>query len=738
MTIASATSRNNYIGANNLATYSYSFKINASTDLLLTKRDLSGVETTLLLTNDYTVTGVGHSSGGTITLTAGNLPTGYTLSIRRVVALTQITDIRNQGPYFAEIHEDEFDDLVMIDQQQQDEIDRSFKLSESVSPSTFSPTLPSNLVGQASLTMITNPSGTGFVAGPSAAQISAAATNAASAAASAAAAAASASISNKINVFNVKNYSATGDGSTDDLVFIQNAINALQSAGGGVLYFPPGNYKVSAKLTIANVSFFKIMGDQATLKPNHNDIALDISGTGLAPITDIRLENMRFIQLSTNSTSGGQQAIQFRHTRRTVIDNCYFQDFAVGVKWNDNCQYSWGMNSHFKNIGAGGSGSGGICFYSEGEDGGVGYDNHHVYLLNNHCDGTIYGMETKFCTDVIIAHNIVENTTLDRYGILASSDTGTGQTGTQRVIIHGNIIRNATTDGIFTKGVNIVVSNNVIHGAGGIGLHCTGMSHVISNNIVYNAVVGASFVFDHGASSIGGGIDAAFDTARFQILNNQFFVTTASPCINFNAISSSTIKDNVIHSASGSGTSYGFRFQTCADSMVKDNYVYGGTSTFGFRIESDCSDLLWENNRTVGSPANADVSIPGDFSGTFYEKSSFLSERVVGVIQTTDGTQTVAYAKTLTTNSLYYYEGTAICKNDATSNRAAYKFSGIVYRASSTATLEGNTVATVNETDSGLDATVTVSSNDFQVKVTGLSSQNMHWNVFVEFKKREI
>ena len=59
--------------------------------------------------------------------------------------------------------------------------------------------------------------------------------------------------------FNVKDYGAKGDNSHDDTAAIQAAINAAGAAPGGNfycggnVYFPPGNYIVSAKLTNAAV-----------------------------------------------------------------------------------------------------------------------------------------------------------------------------------------------------------------------------------------------------------------------------------------------------------------------------------------------------------------------------------------------------------------------------------------------------------------------------------------------------
>jgi hypothetical protein len=150
MSIASTTSRNNYTGNGATSVYSYSFRIFAQTDLLVTVSDTSGNETTLVLTTDYTVSGVGAVAGGAITLvsagqawlTAGNLTTDYTLAIRRVRPLTQSADIRNQGDFYPEGHEDAFDHGIMVAQQQQDEIDRSVKVPETVDPGSFSAELP--------------------------------------------------------------------------------------------------------------------------------------------------------------------------------------------------------------------------------------------------------------------------------------------------------------------------------------------------------------------------------------------------------------------------------------------------------------------------------------------------------------------------------------------------------------------------------------------------------------------
>lgn len=95
----------------------------------------ANVVTTLTLspdgtTKDYTVTGTLNTSGGSITLlnngqawlTAGMLSQFWSITIARVVPLTQLTNVRGEGRYNPEIHENEYDLIVMALQQQDAEI----------------------------------------------------------------------------------------------------------------------------------------------------------------------------------------------------------------------------------------------------------------------------------------------------------------------------------------------------------------------------------------------------------------------------------------------------------------------------------------------------------------------------------------------------------------------------------------------------------------------------------------
>lgn len=125
MTLTTTSSKQTYTGDGSTVTFPIPFKFFQNSDLVVTITDLSGNVTTKTLTTDYSVTGAGNASGGTLTMVVA--PTlNYTLTIKRVVPLTQATSIRNQGAFFANIHEDEFDRLVMADQQLQQQITDNF------------------------------------------------------------------------------------------------------------------------------------------------------------------------------------------------------------------------------------------------------------------------------------------------------------------------------------------------------------------------------------------------------------------------------------------------------------------------------------------------------------------------------------------------------------------------------------------------------------------------------------
>ncbi len=141
-TVTTAAPRMDYVGNGATATYSYTFRIFEASDLHVTTRDTSGTETRLVLNSDYTVVGVNVKAGGTITLLAGNLTQDYALTIRFDRTPKQTVDLRNQGRFLAEVHEDEFDQLTRYAQQLTDVTSRSLRMPETEIGTAAAITLP--------------------------------------------------------------------------------------------------------------------------------------------------------------------------------------------------------------------------------------------------------------------------------------------------------------------------------------------------------------------------------------------------------------------------------------------------------------------------------------------------------------------------------------------------------------------------------------------------------------------
>ena len=125
MTITSTSNKITYTGSGTTGPFTYNFKIFEDTDLEVTKYTIAdGTSVTLALTTDYTVTGAGEDAGGTLTLIA-SLSSSYKLIIRRVLPITQEIDYIANDPFPAASHEEALDRSTMINQQQQEQLDRA-------------------------------------------------------------------------------------------------------------------------------------------------------------------------------------------------------------------------------------------------------------------------------------------------------------------------------------------------------------------------------------------------------------------------------------------------------------------------------------------------------------------------------------------------------------------------------------------------------------------------------------
>ncbi|EOC1317136.1 tail fiber domain-containing protein [Cronobacter turicensis] len=113
MTVSTEISHVEYSGNGVTTAFDYPFKIFKKSDLVVTTSDPNGTLQQLVLDTDYSVSGAGEDDGGKVALVTP-LANNWRISIERVLPVVQETDLRNQGSFFPEIHEDEFDYLTML------------------------------------------------------------------------------------------------------------------------------------------------------------------------------------------------------------------------------------------------------------------------------------------------------------------------------------------------------------------------------------------------------------------------------------------------------------------------------------------------------------------------------------------------------------------------------------------------------------------------------------------------
>lgn len=122
MGIASTVNKWTYTLNGTTTVYPYTTKIFAQTDLVV--QIVGTTTTTLTLTTNYSVSGAGEDSGGSVTLVSAG-SSGDKLVIRKVLPLTQTTDLVENDPNRAEVMENALDRMVLIAQQINENVQRA-------------------------------------------------------------------------------------------------------------------------------------------------------------------------------------------------------------------------------------------------------------------------------------------------------------------------------------------------------------------------------------------------------------------------------------------------------------------------------------------------------------------------------------------------------------------------------------------------------------------------------------
>lgn len=159
-------------------------------------------------------------------------------------------------------------------------------------------------------------------------------------------------------VVNVKDYGALGTDSGNDAVAIQAAINALPS-GGGVVFFPPGTYRITSAITVRNALTLEGAGGSASVIHQVTPTAHGLAGVDILQFT---VKGLRLVGPSSGSGDG------LHLTRSSNAATNY-------IKLSDAVFRTWGGNgvsisnpivSAFTQVRSENNGGNGFYLYGEG------------------------------------------------------------------------------------------------------------------------------------------------------------------------------------------------------------------------------------------------------------------------------------------------------------------------------------------------------------------------------------
>lgn len=128
MTVSSSINRVVQTGNGATTVWNYSFLIPDASEVVVQITDKTTGVVTTLTTLQYSITGIGNPSGGTVTYTPA-LTTNQTITIQRILPVTQGTSLSNQGAFYPTVIETALDYLTMVCQQLNDATGRALVIS---------------------------------------------------------------------------------------------------------------------------------------------------------------------------------------------------------------------------------------------------------------------------------------------------------------------------------------------------------------------------------------------------------------------------------------------------------------------------------------------------------------------------------------------------------------------------------------------------------------------------------
>lgn len=250
-------------------------------------------------------------------------------------------------------------------------------------------------------------------------------------------------------VFNVQDYGAVGDGTTDDTAEIQAAIDAAAAAGGGTVFLPEGTYLISDDgSTVRCLDYPKTNVNLTGAGHGSTTLLMDTNqGEFVRPLSNSAAANHWFVRDLTINGQGGTQPVSEQQHGIFLVDCEYFavenveliDNKGTSVYLFEDCDYARLTGNIIRD-------PAGVVRQPIVFTGGT-----HVTISDNYISGGTTGIKSE------------------------GNSVGSGPTRAIQVAIYANVIEDCSGNGIVVQGFrdssftckNHVIFGNTIRNCGG-------------------------------------------------------------------------------------------------------------------------------------------------------------------------------------------------------------------------------------------------------------------------------
>ncbi|GAA3407493.1 right-handed parallel beta-helix repeat-containing protein [Paenibacillus hodogayensis] len=336
---------------------------------------------------------------------------------------------------------------------------------------------------------------------------------------------------------NVKWNGAQGDGAADDAAAIQQSINDVSAAGGGVVFFPAGTYLIGSTITIpSNITLRGVNAELSVIRDHAslgNNGILSLIGTVGSRLKNIKLRDLTIrngtaaayptlptkwkdgivanyvdgltLERCTLTEVQGYSTFDVKFCTNVYVDRCLFYRIAYCCMLvGPDCDIIKVYNSTFDTLTTV-SAPGNAYTFATGNtvlNEGTNWPK-NIWIVNNKFLNNPHweGLDLHGGENVWILNNYIENCYC---GINVQNTAGfVSNPVLKNVIIEGNIVKQGSGDvgsnGILVQGVSgiwaegVAIRNNKIDGFGptanvlngGMKLSCM-TNFIVENNVIDN------------------------------------------------------------------------------------------------------------------------------------------------------------------------------------------------------------------------------------------------------------